>query len=624
MKKIIIPLAILIPALVLTTSCEDFLTKAPETTLSPETYFSSEAELDLWVNKFYNDILPTPANLAELNADDCGSSSSLSAIQKGTLTPSSKTWSADTWKPLRNINYLLENNRCQNKSVKDRYDGAAYFFRAWFYFDMLRQWGDVPWYDHVIGSTDTEDLNKPRDPRGYVALMILQDLDKAVELLPAKWPTDAVYHVSKDAALALKSRVALFEGTFRKYHAGDVFVPVDEQTFSTEEGDVTISSDYFLRQAADAASRVMQGSRKLYTGNARKFSENPAEASYREYFILEDAETDETILSRRYSVDVLVRHGLQFDFKNQRRSASNRFVNHYLQLDGTPIQTRAGWETLSYYDAFQNRDPRMAQTLHGPGFLKADVDETTKLHETEQMSWERTFSGYRFIKYISDTSHETATTSTSDYPLIRYAEVLLNYAEAKAELGEITAADIAATINVIRSRAGMPGIFAVPTEEDALMAQYYPHAKGAQKAAILEVRRERTVELVCEGFRQWDLLRWGEGALLTPKATSGFQGIYISAEQVGHDIDLDQDGKADLYIYSGAKGTTSAPSVNQIQLGSGYTLSNETYGYLTYWAAEDYVWNEGRDYLWPIPADQRTLTHFALSQNPGWDDGLSQ
>ena len=96
MKKIIIPLAILIPALVLTTSCEDFLTKAPETTLSPETYFSSEAELDLWVNKFYNDILPTPANLAELNADDCGSSSSLSAIQKGTLTPSSKTWSADT------------------------------------------------------------------------------------------------------------------------------------------------------------------------------------------------------------------------------------------------------------------------------------------------------------------------------------------------------------------------------------------------------------------------------------------------------------------------------------------------------------------------------------------------
>ncbi len=93
---------------------------------------------------------------------------------------------------------------------------------------------------------------------------------------------------------------------------------------------------------------------------------------------------------------------------------------------------------------------------------------------------------------------------------------------------------------------------------------------------------------------------------------------------MGVDIDLDKDGKADLYVYTGAKGSTKAPSTNQIQLGSGFTLSNGTSGYLTYWAAEDYVWNEGRDYLWPIPADQRTLTEYALTQNPGWDDGLSQ
>ena len=618
MKKIIIPMALLTSALMLS-SCEDFLTKAPETTLSPDTFFASAAELDLWTNKLYNDILPTPSELAELNADDNGSSSSLNALQKGTRTPSSKSWDADTWKPLRNVNYMLENNRCSDPVVKARYDGAAYFFRAWFYYEKLRQYGDIPWYDKVIGSGDTEALNKPRDPRGYVALMILQDLDKAYELLPAKWPSDAVYHVSKDAALALKSRVALFEGTFRKYHAGSVFVPQDEQTF----GEVTISSEYFLRQAADAAGKLI-GTRKLYTGNERKFSDNPTEASYREYFILEDAETDETILSRRYNVDLKVRHGLQFDFKSQHRSASARLVNHYLQKDGTPIQERAGWETLSYYDVFQNRDPRLAQTIQGPGFLRADIDETTKLHLTEQLLWTMTFNGYRIIKYISDSSHETATTSTTDYPLIRYAEVLLNYAEAKAELGELTAEDLDNTVNVIRDRVGMPGLTSVPTTEDALMASYYPHAKGAQKAAILEIRRERAVELICEGFRQWDMLRWGEGALLTPKATAGFQGIYIAADQVGKDIDLDQDGKVDLYLYSGTKGSTKAPSDNQIQLGKNFTLSNGTDGYLTYWAAEDFVWNEGRDYLWPIPADQRTLTNFALSQNPGWDDGLSQ
>ena len=170
----------------------------------------------------------------------------------------------------------------------------------------------------------------------------------------------------------------------------------------------------------------------------------------------------------------------------------------------------------------------------------------------------------------------------------------------------------------------MPALASVPLVADALMESYYPHVKGTQKAAILEVRRERTVELFCEGFRQWDLLRWGEGALLTPKATGGFQGIYISEEQVGVDIDRDKDGTADLYLYTGDKGSSNAPSTNQIQLGKGFTLSEGTSGYLTYWAAEDYVWNEGRDYLWPIPADQRTLTDYALTQNPGWDDGLSQ
>ena len=645
MKKIIIPLATLLSVIGLS-SCEDFLTKVPETAMSPETFFSTQTELDLWANAFYSDLLPSPASLAELTADDLGSSGGLNAIQKGTLNPSSKSWSADTWKPLRNINYMLENNKCTDASVKATYDGVCYFFRAWFYYNMVRQYGDIPWYDHVIGSNDTEDLKKPRDPRGYVMLMVMKDLDKAYEMLPSKWSTMPVYHVSKDAALALKSRAALFEGTFRKYHKNSVFVPQDEQTFETSSGQVTISSEWFLRQAADAAGKML-GTRKLYNGNTFALAANATDASYREYFILENAETDETILSRRYNVDLMIRHGIQFDYKNHRQSASRQFVNHYLQKNGTSIQNRTGWSTLGYAEAFQNRDPRMAQTLQGPSFVMLDIDETTKEHKSEQLSWERTFNGYRIIKYISDTSHETATTSTTDYPVFRYAEVLLNYAEAKAELGELTADDVARTIDVIRARVGMPAL-QLPTVPDVIVnyypatAQYYnypltadefaiPTEANPQLAAILEVRRERTVELFAEGFRQWDLLRWGEGARLTPKATHGFQGIWITPEQVGKDIDLDGDGKADLYLYEGTKGTTTAPSVNQIKLGDAYTLVHpngrdaKVYGgCLTYWAAEDYVWNEERDYLWPIPADQRTLTGYALTQNPGWNDGLSE
>lgn len=593
-------------------SCEDFLTKVPETDLSPDTFFTTEAELEMWTNNFYAEILPEADNLTAQVADD-HYTSSLNAIEKGTRSPSSASWGVGTWQPLRRINYFLENNKCADPAIKAEYDGVAYFFRAMFYFNKVRQYGDIPYYDKVIGSSDEAMLNKPRDPRGYVMLKICQDLDKAYELLPDKWEAYSVYKVTKDAAMALKSRAALFEGTFRKYHAGTEYVPQDEQTFDG----ITVSSKWFLEQAAEAASKVM-GKHSLYTGNTLGLATKATKASYREYFILEDAEDSETILSRRYSVALLIRHGIQFNMKNGRHSATARFVNHYLQADGTPIQNRAGWQTLSYRDAFKNRDPRMEQTLHGPSY----VAYQGKGHE--MMTFDRNLSGYRVIKFISSTDHENATTSTTDYPLLRYAEVLLNYAEAKAELGTLTADDLAKTINVIRARVGMPGLTAVPTEADALMKEYYPNAKGEQLAAILEIRRERTVELFCEGFRQWDLLRWDEGKWLVPSTNNGFQGIYLPA--LG-EYDLDNDGKLDAGFYAKSLSSddkTTVPATNQIVIGGGWTLSEGDHGYLTYHAAEDYVWDDTKDYLWPIPVDQRTLTGGALTQNPGWEDSYGK
>lgn len=598
--------------MLLSASCEDFLTKVPETDLSPDTFFTTEAELEMWTNNFYAEILPEADNLTAQVADD-HYTSSLNAIEKGTRSPSSASWGVGTWQPLRRINYFLENNKCADPAIKAEYDGVAYFFRAMFYFNKVRQYGDIPYYDKVIGSSDEAMLNKPRDPRGYVMLKICQDLDKAYELLPDKWEAYSVYKVTKDAAMALKSRAALFEGTFRKYHAGTEYVPQDEQTFDG----ITVSSKWFLEQAAEAASKVM-GKHSLYTGNTLGLATKATKASYREYFILEDAEDSETILSRRYSVALLIRHGIQFNMKNGRHSATARFVNHYLQADGTPIQNRAGWQTLSYRDAFKNRDPRMEQTLHGPSY----VAYQGKGHE--MMTFDRNLSGYRVIKFISSTDHENATTSTTDYPLLRYAEVLLNYAEAKAELGTLTADDLAKTINVIRARVGMPGLTAVPTEADALMKEYYPNAKGEQLAAILEIRRERTVELFCEGFRQWDLLRWDEGKWLAPSTNKGFQGIYVPA--LG-EYDLDNDGKLDAGFYAKALSSddkTTVPATNQIVIGGGWTLSEGDHGYLTYHAAEDYVWDDTKDYLWPIPEDQRTLTGGALTQNPGWEDSYGK
>ena len=601
-------------------SCEDFLTKVPKTALSPDSFFITASDLELWTNKFYSDLLED-TDIAETFADDM-MGSSLSALQKGTRTTSSKSWSTPsvnsdgyissngTFTPLMNINYFLEHSsNCQDEAVREKYNGVAYFFRAYFYYKMVRQYGDMPWYDYVIGSADAASLNKPRDPRGYVMMKVLEDCDKAYERLPEAWAAGPLFHVSKNAAMALKARAALFEGTFRKYHAGTPYVPNDEETYDGK----TVSSQWFLEQAVEAAKTIM-GKKSLYTGNTMGLAPIAKNASYREFFVLEDADPNETILGRAYRSDeaVTVRHGIQFDMKNGKRSATQRFVNHYLKKDGTAY-TETELATMEFSAQFQNRDPRLAQTIHGPNYVA--VAETA--HET--LDWERTLNGYRVIKYISDASHEGATTSTSDFALFRYAEVLLNYAEAKAELGTLTDADVAATIDLIRDRVGMAKMGKVPTTVDPVMEKYYPNAKGAQKAAILEIRRERTVELCFEGFRQWDLLRWKEGKWLTPASTKGFQGIYLPG--LG-EYDLDKDGKIDICVYQGTKPSTTAPSSNVLEIGKNWTLTEGTKGNLTYYASENYTWDEGKDYLWPIPEDQRQITNGALSQNPGWSDGL--
>lgn len=155
------------------------------------------------------------------------------------------------------------------------------------------------------------------------------------------------------------------------------------------------------------------------------------------------------------------------------------------------------------------------------------------------------------------------------------------------------------------------------------MKEYYPNAKGTQLAAILEIRRERTVELFAEGFRQKDLIRWAEGKWLTPKTTNGYQGIYI--EKLGEQ-DFDKDGKPDVYFYDGEKPASVDPNIkayNVLGVGSTFKFSEGDHGYLMNYFADSYVWDESRDYLWPIPVDQRVATGGNLTQNTGYDDGLS-
>ena len=402
-------------------SCEGFLDKFPETSLSPETFYTSEKELELATNGFYT-MLPSPDNTTDgaLQDNDLEYHISLSGLQMGNRSAENESWSSSTWSNLRALNYYLEHSvNCTSEDIRKKYDGVAYFFRAMFYYEKVRKYGDIPWYDHVISANDKASLYRARDSRGFVMQKIMEDLDKAIDGLPVAW-TEGVYRINKYAAYAFKSRIALFEGTWRKYH------DVPDETYTKDDGtQVTLSSEYFLRQSADAAKAVIDyGKYKMYKGETIVKGQ-----PYRDFFVLEDAETSETILSRRYlyTDEMSIRHGVQFTYKNQRHSLTRALAYHYLMADGTPFQSQEGWQTMQYNQEFKNRDPRMAQTIAAPDYVAVGTDASTKYYPSCK-DYDR--SGYRPIKYCSDDTHDGATTSTTDYAIFRYGEVLLNYAEA--------------------------------------------------------------------------------------------------------------------------------------------------------------------------------------------------
>lgn len=600
-------------------SCEGFLDKFPETSLSPETFYTSEKELELATNGFYT-MLPSPDNTTDgaLQDNDLEYHVALSSLQMGNRSAENETWSSSTWSNLRALNYYLEHSvNCTSEDIRKKYDGVAYFFRAMFYYEKVRKYGDIPWYDHVISANDKASLYRARDSRGFVMQKIMEDLNKAIDGLPVTW-TEGVYRINKYAAYAFKSRVALFEGTWRKYH------DVPDETYTKDDGtQLTLSSEYFLTQAADAAKAVIDyGKYKMYKGETIVKGQ-----PYRDFFVLEDAETSETILSRRYlyTDEMNIRHGLQFKYKNQRHSLTRALAYHYLMADGTPFQSQEGWQTMQYNQEFKNRDPRMAQTIAAPDYVAVGTDASTKYYPSCK-DYDR--SGYRPIKYFSDDTHDGAGTSTTDYAIFRYGEVLLNYAEAKAELGEADQTVIDQTVNVIRARVGMPALDVVKANgaPDAFLSSYYTdkHLDGADKGLILEIRRERTVELVNEGFRLWDMLRWHEGQQLCPASNTlgpGFIGCWFPG--LG-EYDMNNDGTPDLCIYTGTKPSTDCENTLDVSEGKENTLSEGTSGYLIQFKDQSYKWEE-KDYLYPIPVKQiqiypkdEATGESVLTQNPGY------
>ena len=569
--------------------CEGMLDKYPLAQMSPETFFSTENELEAFSNTFYT-ISPSTSIYSE-NVDSYTQLELPEELRGARIIPASGGgW---TWTQLRDFNTLLENSvNCPDEEVRAEYNALARFFRAYFYFEKVKRFGDVPWYDRQLGSDDP-DLYKPRDSREFVMQKMIEDIDYAIENLPAE---KSLYRVSKWTALALKSRFCLFEGTFRKYH--DVSYPEHDW-------------QWYLHEAAAAAEEFI-----LNSGYTIYSADGP-DRSYLNLFASENAVPDEIILARDYNKGLGVMHNANFYTLGQsygRPGMSRKIVASYLMSDGSRFTDRTDWEKMVFSEECKNRDPRLSQTIRTPGY--------TRIGSSDEVAPDLavTVTGYQPVKFVTGTDADTFDQSYNDLPIFRTAEVYLNYAEAKAELGTLTSDDLEMSVNKLRERVGMPDFDMSVLPDPYLLDVSTGYPKVAQKnsaqtqiAMILEIRRERTIELAQEGFRYYDIMRWAEGKTFEQPIL----GMYFPSPG---EYDLDGNGSIDLCLYAGERPETDARL--SLKLNQDIYLTDGESGYVDPHHNNPGIWNEEKDYLYPIPTDDRSLTMGALTQNPGWDDGL--
>ena len=608
MKRYILPAIALVIGL---TSCSDFLNRTPKSDMAPENYFRDETDLQLFSNTFYNNLLDKEPYEEQSDQLVC---LNLSTFLRGgnsrTVPNSGGGWGSGSgaWGDLRKMNTLLENvDKCTDAAAVAKYSGLTRFFRAYFYFNMVKRFGDVPWINAQL-ETDSEDLYRPRDSREVILGHMLEDIDFAIDNLPAEV---SPYRVNRWTALALKARFCLFEGTFRKYHDPaqhpDMYVvPLPSDARSAQQ---------YLQLAADAARELIDDGPYKLAGVK----------DYRTLFADVDANRDEFILAIKNDQSLQVcNNATAFAMMTTQGTPgfTRKFVASVLMADGSRFTDREGWETMQFAEEMKDRDPRLAAITVGTGAIWLG-DETVSAPDLNC-----TVTGYQVMKFVMDKTLPEwgrVDKSYNDMPVFRYAEVLLNYAEAKAELGTLTQEDADLTVNALRARVGMAGRLDV-ADANAHPDPYllsdefgYRNVSGTNQGVILEIRRERALELAMEGFRLADLLRWRDGKCLEQP----IYGMYFPG--TGR-YDLSGDNVADINIWTGTDPKSKDVSDFELGVPTGIELTDGDKGYVYHHANVTRSFDEGRDYYYPIPTKERQLYHekgVDLKQNPGWKDGLS-
>ncbi|HEY9197092.1 MAG TPA: RagB/SusD family nutrient uptake outer membrane protein [Mucilaginibacter sp.] len=472
--------------MVVLTSCkkDGFLNRTPLSDISPQNFFKNETDLQIYCNQYYSTLRVQSLVNADDDSDDKANASVNSFLAGTYVVPT--TGGGWDFGFIRTCNFFLANysKAAISNDRKNIYVGETLFFRANDFWEKVKRYGDVPYINRYITDTSKSALYGTRMPHKQVMDSVLKDLNFAVAHLPVDAEDG---RLNKYAALALKARVCLWEGTWRKYFgAGDEAV--------------------FLQQAVDAAEQIIN------SGNFDIYSTGDTQADYYNLFIQDELKGNpEAIMPMRYITTVLTNN-----FDRQLGEAgdgySKDFARAFLCKDGLPTSLSPLYKgDNTPDDEATNRDPRYKQEIatRGFDFLNGDIITLPRIGTSV------TSTGYQPIKGRSSSlAAWNAGQSTYDVFIFRYAETLLIEAEAKAELGVCTQTVLDQTINKLRDRVGMPHMIIANLVKDP--KSDFP----ALPVLIDEIRRERRIELASEGFRFDDLHRWHAGTLINNPETA--------------------------------------------------------------------------------------------------------
>lgn len=560
---------------------DEFLTKYPTDQLTDDTYWTSEGNVRTFAWRFYPNYFPgysTGFDLSwggyfsgeSLNDDFAPTSPTVFTTVAPAAAPSSLAADANSYTSgwnffnIRRANLFINRVKTvpMSQEAINHWTGVGRFFRAMEYAGRVKKYGDYPWYGKVLSDNDTQELYRKRDPRTLVMDSVLADFKYAVANVRtidgATGPKGQV--VNKYAVLAFMSRVFLFEGTWQKYQVGN-----------------TEKAQEYLTAAKWAANEVMASGAYSVAPDYRKMFNS---------LDLGSPANPEIIMYRSYVAGVVTHSLNSYNNAEPQSGASKDAIESYLCKDGLPIGVSPlykGDKTIG--DVMTDRDPRIKATFVGVLRLSGVVSNYSS-------------SGYAVQKFLNDdiknTNEGNSSLNTTDAPVIRYGEVLLNYAEACAELGTLTQQDLDNSINKLRARTGIAIPALQVSGQDAMVNNVVyndPKRDPSVSPILWEIRRERRVELMMEGFRNDDLRRWKKYEYLDTQAKPDInKGAWVK--------------KSDY------------PATLAISIEN-----NAAEGYIKPSTKSQRIFDNPRVYLSPLPLDQIKLysdNGSELKQNLGW------